>query len=110
MESSPTPVSYTHLVEVPAVDFDDLSSQQKAESSEEIKRRVDTAREIQNQRFRGTGISCNARITSDRLQEICHLHPSAHKLLKEAFETLGLSARAYDRVLKVCLLYTSRCV
>ena len=88
-------------VEVPAVDFDDLSSQQKTESSEEIKRRVDTAREIQNQRFRGTGIACNARITPDRLQEICHLHPSAHKLLKEAFETLGLSARAYDRVLKV---------
>ncbi len=88
-------------VEVPAVDFDDLSSGQKAESSAEVKARVNAARKIQNERFRGTGISCNARITPDRLHEVCCLEPAAQELLKKAFETLGLSARAYDRVLKV---------
>lgn len=88
-------------VEVPAVDFDDLSSGKKSERSVQIKARVDAARRIQNERFRGTGISCNARITPDRLHEVCCLEPAAQKLLKKAFETLGLSARAYDRVLKV---------
>ncbi len=88
-------------MEVPAVDFDDLSSGQKAESSAEVKARVNAARKIQNERFRGTGISCNARITPDRLHEVCCLEPAAQELLKKAFETLGLSARAYDRVLKV---------
>ncbi len=88
-------------VEVPAVDFDDLSSQQKAESSATIKARVDAARQIQNERFRNTGISCNARITPDQLQAVCCLTDEAQKLLRDAFESLGLSARAYDRVLKV---------
>ena len=88
-------------VEVPPVGFDSLSSDQKAESSAKIKERVDAARRIQNQRFSGTGITCNARITPDRLHEFCRLSESARILLKNAFDRLGLSARAYDRVLKV---------
>lgn len=88
-------------VEVPAVDFEDLASHQKAESSAQVKARVNAARQIQNERFRGTGITCNARITPDRLQEVCCLEPPALDLLKKAFESFGLSARAYDRVLKV---------
>ena len=88
-------------VEVPPVGFDSLSSDQKAESSAKIKARVDAARHIQNQRFSGTEITCNARITPDRLHELCRLSESARILLKNAFDRLGLSARAYDRVLKV---------
>lgn len=88
-------------IEVPAVEFDKLDSAEPAESSASVKKRVDAARAIQNERFRGTGIPCNARITPDRLHTYCILSDSARALLKRAFETIGLSARAYDRVLKV---------
>lgn len=88
-------------VEVPPVEFDDLSSDRKAESSAQIKARVNAARAIQNERFKGTAITCNARITPDLLHEICHLSDAGRSLLKTAFQKLGLSARAYDRVLKV---------
>lgn len=89
-------------IEVPPVEFDDLASGNKAESSAEIRARVNAAREIQNRRFQGTGITCNARITPDRLHEFCPLNEKSTALLKTAFERFGLSARAYDRVLKVC--------
>lgn len=88
-------------VEVPPVEFDDISSDQKAESSAEIKARVNAARAIQNERFKNTAITCNARITPDLLHDICHLSDAGRSLLKTAFQKLGLSARAYDRVLKV---------
>lgn len=88
-------------VEVPPVEFDVLSSSDKAESSARIRERVNAARERQNQRFRGTGITCNARITPDLLHEVCRLSPGAQTLLKTAFERMGLSARAFDRVLKI---------
>ena len=66
-----------------------------------IKERVNRARRLQNERFKGTPITCNARITPDILQEICRLSEPGRELLKKAFEKLGLSARAYDRILKV---------
>lgn len=89
-------------IEVPPVEFDELSSDEKAESSAEIRERVNAARAVQNTRFQGTGITCNARITPDRLREFCPMPEKSLDLLKTAFERLGLSARAYDRVLKVC--------
>lgn len=89
-------------IEVPPVEFDELDSDCRAESSAAIRARVNAARAVQNERFAGTGIQCNARITPDRLHETCHLSPEGRILLKSAFEKLGLSARAYDRVLKVC--------
>lgn len=88
-------------IEVPAVEFDKLDSTESAERSADIKRRVDAARAIQNERFRGTSIPCNARITPDLLHTHCVLSEGARSLLRRAFETIGLSARAYDRVLKV---------
>lgn len=88
-------------IEVPPVEFDELSSEDKAESSAEIRARVNAARAIQNNRYRSTQITCNARITPDRLHEFCRLEESSRSLLKNAFDKLGLSARAYDRVLKV---------
>jgi magnesium chelatase family protein len=89
-------------IEVPPVDFEQLDSHSAGENSESIRRRVNATRRIQNERFRGTGITCNARIKPDRLHEFCHLSESGRTLLKKAFERLGLSARAYDRILKVC--------
>ncbi len=88
-------------IEVPPVDFEKLSSAQKAEPSSVIRERVNRARKLQQERYAGMGFSCNARISPDKLQEVCRLSEPGRKLLKAAFEKLGLSARAYDRVLKV---------
>ena len=89
-------------IEVPPVDYEELSGKASAgEPSEKIKERVNKARELQRKRFEGTGISCNARINSALLHKICVMTDEAEDMLKKAFEKLKLSARAYDRVLKV---------
>lgn len=88
-------------VEVPPVEYDDLSSYNEAEPSAKIKERVDRARAIQTERFKDTGVTCNARITSDLLRKVCCTDEKASVVLRQAFDKLGLSARAYDRVLKV---------
>ena len=88
-------------IEAAPVTFDDLSSQKPEEPSAEIRKRVIAAREIQNARFQGTKITCNARITPDKLAAFCPMTDSAKSRLKAVFEKMGLSARAYDRLLKV---------
>ncbi len=88
-------------VEVPPVEFEHISSTAKEESSAQIRERVQAAREIQNARFKGTKVTCNARITSDMLSEVCVMTDRAKETLKNVFEKMGLSARAYDRILKV---------
>ena len=88
-------------IEVAPVEFEDLSSKANEESSAEIRKRVMAAREMQEERFRGTSITCNARITPDKLQEMCPMDDGAEAMLKSVFDNLGLSARAYDRILKV---------
>ncbi|MDP4120818.1 MAG: YifB family Mg chelatase-like AAA ATPase [Bacillota bacterium] len=88
-------------VEVPPVDFDELSAGVSAEPSSAIRERVNRARKIQTERLQGTNIPCNARLLPNNLTKICVLEPNANSLLKSAFEKMGLSARAYDRILKV---------
>lgn len=88
-------------IEVPPVDYRDLSSKVESEKSERIKERVNNAREIQNKRYKNTNISCNARITPGVFQEVCKIDKHANELLRSSFDNLGLSARAYDRILKV---------
>ena len=88
-------------IEVAPVEYENLSSQKKEESSAAIRERVQRAREIQTARFKGTNITCNAKITPDILHDVCVLTESANTLLKDVFERLGLSARAYDKILKV---------
>ena len=88
-------------IEVPPVEFDHLSSTAKEESSAQIRERVQAAREVQNKRFKGTNIICNARITPELLPEICVMTDKARETLKNVFQKMGLSARAYDRILKV---------
>ncbi|MBE6836973.1 MAG: ATP-binding protein [Ruminococcus sp.] len=88
-------------IEVAPVLFDEISSQGKEESSEKIRERVIRAREIQTERFKGTNIVCNARITSDIIRDVCVMTDSAVEMVRGVFEKLGLSARAYDRILKV---------
>ena len=88
-------------VEVKAVEYTDLSQRTPQESSAAIAERVQKARDIQARRFRGTGIKCNSGITPDIISEVCRMNDSARSLLEVAFERLGLTARAYDRILKV---------
>ncbi len=87
--------------EVPRVRFSELSGARCGEGSVEVKRRVDRARGIQKERFRGTGIFSNARMTSRQTRRYCKIDGESTALLEAAIERLGLSARAYTRILKV---------
>ncbi len=90
-----------HL-EVTPVPFKELTDKRSGEKSDSIRQRVVKAREIQGKRFaEEKGIYCNAQMSSKLLQEVCDLNDECRTLLKNAMERLGLSARAYDRILKV---------
>lgn len=88
-------------IEVPPVDFQQLSGKAKAEPSAAIRARVAKARAVQEKRLEGTGVSCNAHMSSAQTRQFCRLTDDAAALLEKAFERLGLSARAYDKVLRV---------
>lgn len=88
-------------VEVTPVKLDELASNRKAESSESIRLRVIQARERQLERFADKGIHCNAQMQTQLTREICQLDAACHTLLNKAMERLGLSARAYERILRV---------
>ncbi|MBA2330123.1 MAG: YifB family Mg chelatase-like AAA ATPase [Chitinophagaceae bacterium] len=89
-------------VEVTPVHFSELSTTKQQEGSEAIRQRVIKAREIQEERYKATsGIYCNAQMSSKMLKEICVISTSGQNLLRTAMEKLNLSARAYDRILKV---------
>lgn len=88
-------------VEVPPVEFEKLAGEQGGESSADIRKRVNAARKRQQARFEGTGIACNARMTPAQTKALCRPDAAALKLLEQAFEKFGFSARAYDKVLRV---------
>jgi magnesium chelatase family protein len=89
-------------VEVVPVGFDEMTANRKAETSEQIRERVVKAREIQLQRFQlQKDIYCNAMMPSNMVKKVCEINDAGRSLLKTAMERLGLSARAYDRILKV---------
>jgi len=89
-------------IEVTPVPFSSLNSQVKYESSATIRERVIKAREIQKTRFKDhKTTNCNAHLTPALMKKYCHLDSSGEQLLKTAMEKLNLSARAYDRILKV---------
>lgn len=88
-------------VEVPPVDYKSLNDTSPTETSAQIRERVNKARKIQIERYKGTGITCNARLTPSLLQKYCIMTDDAKEYLNRCFDRLGLSARAYDRILKV---------
>ena len=88
-------------IEVPPVDFDKLSSRTPSESSADIKKRVNAARKIQQERLRGTGVSCNAKMSPALTKEFCRPTPEAMAFLEKVFDSLDFSARAYDKILRV---------
>lgn len=89
-------------IEVPAVQYRDLSATQPGEPSADIRARVQRARDIQEHRFAADPqVFCNAHMAARHLRSACHLDADSHTLLETAMERLGLSARAYNRILKV---------
>jgi len=89
-------------VEVTPVSFSELSKERLSEKSEAVRERVVKARAIQSERYKTSeNIYCNAQMSSKQLREICKISEEGTQLLKTAMERLGLSARAYDRILKV---------
>jgi magnesium chelatase family protein len=88
-------------VEVTPVSFDQMTSNRVPETSEKIRERVVIAREIQSKRFEGKQIYSNAMMPSEMVKEVCKINDAGRALIKTAMERLGLSARAYDRILKV---------
>lgn len=89
------------IVEVPALEYEELRRKTPAESSGAIKGRVNSARQVQRRRYGDDGLMCNARIGSRELREFCALSPDCEELMRAAFESMGLTARSYDRILRV---------
>ncbi len=89
------------IIEVPALEFDELRLRAPSEKSEDIKKRVDAARNRQRRRFEGDGLDCNARMEQKQLRECCALDSEGESLMKMAFDKMGLTARSYDRILRV---------
>ena len=89
------------VVEVPAVKFDELRQRAEAEPSAKVKERVDAARRRQHARFGGNGNMSNARMGPEEMRAFCALDDTSAQLMKQAFDVMGLTARSYDRILKV---------
>ena len=88
-------------VEVPAVKYAELAAETTGEPSAHVQERVEAARQIQHERFIGTIIHANAGMQPKQIREYCKVDDQAQDLLRVAINQLGLSARAYDRILKV---------
>ena len=89
------------IMEVPAVNFEDLRSRQEAEPSKSIKERVNQARIRQHKRYGNMSGMCNARMGPGELRTYCTLDAESEMLMRQAFDAFGLTARSYDRILKV---------
>ncbi|MDE5834279.1 MAG: YifB family Mg chelatase-like AAA ATPase, partial [Ruminococcus sp.] len=88
-------------IEVAPIDFQEMISDKPEESSADIRKRVISARRIQKERYKGTGIKCNALMTKAKMNEYCRLDEESQKYMEMAFKTLGMSGRSHDSVLKV---------
>ena len=88
------------IVEVPALPYEDLRRRPDGEDSAAIRQRVNAARSIQRQRF-GPRVSCNAQMGPGEMEQFCSLTPEGEGLMRDAFASLGLTARSYDRILRV---------
>ena len=89
------------IIEVPAVKFEQLRKRKEAEPSASIKQRVDAARKIQNDRFGKNSGMCNARMRPDDMRAYCQIDAKSADMLRRAFEVYGLTARSYDKILRV---------
>ena len=89
------------FVQVPRIEYEKLTEERMGESSEEARSRVERARSIQQQRFQGTKLTCNAEMTPVEVRDFCQVEAEAQSLLRAAMKQLTLSARAFHRILKL---------
>ena len=89
------------FAEVPHIDYEKLADDRLGEPSEKVQARVVAARSVQQKRFKGTKLSCNAEMMPGEIREFCHVEEAAQSLLKAAMKQLYLSARAFHRILKL---------
>ena len=88
-------------LDVPRVEYEKLTETTSGETSQAVRDRVETARQLQRERFRGTGLVCNADMTPVEIRDFCHIEASAQGVLKVAMKQMSLSARAFHRILKL---------
>ena len=88
-------------VEVPSVPFEAMRRREEPEPSSAVKARVDAARARQAERFAGSAVSCNAHMTAAMVGRFCALDAAGEKILRAAFDRMGLTARSHDRILRV---------
>jgi magnesium chelatase family protein len=94
------------FVEVPHIDYEKLVDDRLAESSQQVRARIEAASAIQRERFEGTKLTCNADMTPGEIRKFCQVEESAQSLLKAAMKQLYLSARAFHRILKLARTIT----
>ena len=88
-------------VRVPSVEYEAMRRKNTPEDSATVRARVNAARALQQKRYEGTGVSCNAYMTPGMIAQFCALDGAGEKLMKNAFEKMGLTARSHDRILRV---------
>ena len=88
-------------IEVPSVEYEAMRRREKPETSAQARQRVNAARDIQKRRFAGTAVSCNAYMTPAMIGEYCLLDQAGERLMKGAFDRLGLTGRSHDRILRM---------
>jgi magnesium chelatase family protein len=88
-------------LDVPAISYEELQNHEASESSEQIRRRVRNARQIQTQRFDSSQVNCNASMSVPEMRQHCELDKSGHELLESVVDEIGISARGCDRIIKV---------
>ena len=88
-------------IEVPMVKYEKLNASTYEETSEEIKKRVNSARKIQKERYQGYNIFSNSELTTNMLEIYCKLNNESNFIMQKSFDKLGLSVRAYSKILKV---------
>ena len=89
------------FVQVEPLEFDELAQRERAETSAQVKERVDAARALQTARQKDTGVPSNSQLTRESLDRFCALDEGCQRLMKGAFDRMGLTARSYDRILRV---------
>ena len=89
------------IVEVPALEYEELRRKAPAENSTAIRERVNAAREVQHRRFPEDETMCNAHMGTKELRRFCSLSEDGEELMRDAFDAMGLSARSHDRILRV---------
>ena len=88
-------------IEVPSVEYEAMRRREKPETSAQVRQRVNAARDIQKRRLAGTAVSCNAYMTPAMIGEYCLLDQAGERLMKGAFDRLGLTGRSHDRILRM---------